>query len=229
MSIAGPYIASMIYSSLTTRLNHSLLDNINLTLRLIPGEELPWYSVIHKFYEAGQLNNLLHWFSTSTGLPSSACFSHPTSAAHYIGEAGYLYHTLTRLPLRLVILCHYQMPNITCHLLPIYKALIWNVYKEHYAEVLKTKRSWKLIHGQIINPYKPNHFIQRLAQQFPYIASLVKYTIGMFMEQTPLIPQERLGKDITDPLEAEQEDFDLDNILAEFEDDTHQRLEGSQP
>lgn len=138
-------------------------------VRLIPGEELPLYSLVKRYYMAGRLNALLRWFSFATKIPSSTCFSHPMPSTHYIGEASYIYHTTMKMPLQIVILNYYRAPNIVCHLEPLVDSVKWQIYQKYYKPHLQRTA--------IIAKYEEDNLVGKLIQKQDFIRLMAELVV----------------------------------------------------
>lgn len=112
-------------------------NNIGTHLMSVPGETLPWISLIHQIHLANKLGGIIRYLYHATHKAPPMCFDSPKRASHYIGRACFIKQERDMGIPSFTMMTSYKDSDILNHIIPLVSC---------YARKIKTRELTDLAH-----------------------------------------------------------------------------------
>lgn len=110
------YIVPKIHLEIILLFPRIHLDNASVYLSAIPGNELPWFTLVNHIYKSGQLGRMVQELHKLSQLNPSNCFDNPVRSAYYLAISSFIIQETNPIYGRFVLLSNYKDSDILSHL-----------------------------------------------------------------------------------------------------------------
>lgn len=144
------YIIPKLHMDILTMFPPITRNNASSYLSAIPGNELPWFSLVNNLYKAGQLERIVYQLRTLSNIVLPNCYDNPARASCYIGLSAFIVQESNPLVGTFVLLTNYKNTDILNHIHTYSLAILRRIITLLHPDI---QQSYKLTHIDIYERY----------------------------------------------------------------------------